>query len=105
MTETEQLSLRLTKDVFRSADALSKSEHRDRSSILREAIGKGLAELKIKAALEKYRDHKRTLSEAALLAEVSVGDFMDAAVKQGIRVTFSLEELNREKKSARSLCK
>ncbi len=103
MTKTEQLSLRLPKEIFKSADELSRLDHSDRSSILRKAIEKGLSDLKVETAINEYRQQKLTLSEAAKLAGLAVGEFMDLAVEHGIRSRWTLKDIESEKKIAKGL--
>ena len=61
---------------------LAKESGSDQSSLLRQALRKGIREVRIESALEKYRHHKITMSQAAGNAHLTLWEFMDELRKR-----------------------
>ena len=60
---------------------------------IREALEKGFAEVKLKAAVELFSEGKVSTSEAAEVAGLSVGELMDELVRRGVKPSISREDL------------
>ena len=54
------------------------------SAFFKSALSEGVKELRIKSALEKYRVHKASLSEAAAKARLSIWEFLEEMRKRGL---------------------
>ena len=96
----KQISMRIPKEVYDSAVKLSRLEKQEKSFILRHAIKKGLEKIKKDVAVALYRDKKLSISGAAQLAEIDVGDMMDLLIKNGIKSELTIEELKEDLKIA-----
>lgn len=81
----KNVSIRLREDFMKEAERLAKLEMVDKSMIIREALEKGFAEVKLGIALEMFSKGKASTSEAAEIAGLSVGEMMDELAKMGIR--------------------
>lgn len=99
----KQISLRIPKALIEEAIKLGKFEHLEKSLILRQALQRGIEELKEETAIELYKKEKLSISEAAKLAGIGVGEFMDLLVKSGVKSALTIEEFKREQKIALDL--
>ncbi len=89
----KNISIRLKEDFMKEAEKLAKLEMVDKSAIIREALEKGFAEVKLEIALEMFSKGKASTSEAAKIADLSVGEMMDDLVKRGISPEITKEDL------------
>lgn len=90
---TRNVSVRLDEDLVREVDELADMENIDRSQLLRHVFKEGLAQHRHDLAIERYAEGELTVSEAANLAGVAVGRFMDTVVERGVRADFTAGEL------------
>ena len=89
----KNVSIRLQKNFMREAEKLAKLTMVDKSAIIREALDKGFADVKLKIAVELFTSSKASTSEAAEISGLSVGELMDELVKRGIRPAITREDL------------
>ena len=89
----ENVSIRLQKNFMREAEKLAKLTMVDKSAIIREALDKGFADVKLKIAVELFTGSKASTSEAAEISGLSVGELMDELVKRGIKPAITKEDL------------
>ena len=72
----------------------------DKSAIIREALEKGFAEVKLEIALDRFREGKASTSEAAKISGLSIGEMMDETVKRGLKPNITAEDLKGSLKRA-----
>ena len=89
----QNISVRLESQFIKEVDKLATLERVDKSILLREALEKGLTEIKLETALTLFSKGKISTSEAADIATISVGEFMDETSKRGIKSGITLEDL------------
>ena len=89
----KNISVRLRADFMKEAEKLAKLELVDKSVIIRQALEKGLAEVKLGIAVEMFAKEKVSTSEAARIAGLSVGEMMDELVRRGIKSSITPEDL------------
>jgi len=89
----KNVSIRLRGDFMKEAERLAKLELVDKSVIIREALEKGFADVKLEIAVEMFSKGKVTTSEAAEIAGLSVGEMMDELVKRGVRQSITKEDI------------
>ncbi len=89
----KNISIRLNENFIKEAEKLANLELVDKSVIIREAIEKGFADLKLKIAIDMFGKGKLSTSEAAELADLSIGEIMDELVKRGLRPDINEEDL------------
>lgn len=89
----KNVSVRLKKDFVKEAEQLAELESVDKSIILREALEKGIAELRLETAIKLFSKGKVTTSEAAEIAGLSVGEMMDRLVERGLKAQITKEEI------------
>ncbi len=89
----ENVSIRLQKKFMKEAEKLAKLALVDKSTIIREALDKGLADVKLKIAVELFTSGKVSTSEAAEISGLGVGELMDEMVRRGVRPVITKEDL------------
>lgn len=99
----EQISLRIDKETMEKTEELSDLEKLERSKILRQALRRGLDNLVKEAVVELYRKDKISLSEAADLADLGMGELLQLLKRHGVKSKITLEDLEKGKKTARQL--
>ena len=89
----KSISIRLKENFMKEAQKLAELEMIDKSAIIREALEKGFEEIKLKIALEMFSKGKVSTSEAAEIADISIGEMMDEIVKRGLRPNITKEDI------------
>lgn len=96
----KNVSIRLSEDFMKEAEKLAKLAIVDKSVIIREALEKGFADIKLKIAVEMFGKGKASTSEAAEIADLSIGEMMDELVKRGLRADITKEDIKNSLKIA-----
>jgi predicted HTH domain antitoxin len=94
----EAIGVRLTDDLLKDIDNLSKQEMEDRSTMIRKLVALGYKQYMQKKAAEEYKKGIVTFSEAARRAGLSVWEMENYLVSEGITSEYSIEDLERESK-------
>ena len=89
----KNISIRLREDFMKEAEKLAKLELVDKSVIIREALEEGFIDVKLKIAIEMFTKGKASTSEAAEIADLSIGEMMDELVKRGIKPDITKEDI------------
>lgn len=89
----KMFSLRASEEVLKEAERLSRVGKVDKSLILREALEKGLEKVSLETSMKLFSEGKLTVSEAANLAGLSVGEMMDKLREFGISSRIAIEDL------------
>lgn len=89
----KMFSFRAREYVMKEIDRLAKLEKIDKSLLLREALEKGLAQVKLEIAMRLFAEGKLSIGEAAEIGGISVGEMMEKLVKRGIHVEMNLEDI------------
>ncbi len=89
----KNVSVRLSEDFMKEAERLAKLERVDKSIIIRESLEKGLVDVRLNIAINMFSMGKTSTSEAAHIAGISVGEFMDELVKRGIKPGITADDI------------
>lgn len=89
----KNVSIRLQEDFMKEAERLARLEMVDKSVIIREALEKGFADIRLQIALEMFSTGKASTTEAAEIAGLGVGEIMDELVRRGIRPAITKEDI------------
>ena len=68
--------------------------------IFREALQGGIYKLKQKVSVEFYKKEGLSISEAARLAGLSVGEMMDLLIREGVKSELAVDEFKELNKAA-----
>ena len=101
----KNISIRLQEDFMKEAEKLAKFETTDKSMIIREALERGLAEIKLEAAIDGFVKEKLSISEAADMAGLGVGEIMDELTKRGIKQKFTITDIRGSLKTSLKIVK
>lgn len=75
----------------------------DKSTVIRKALREGLADLRIRRAVERYQTGDISTNQAARLAGVSVADWLEIARDRNLTTQLSPDNLATDADSAREL--
>ncbi len=89
-------TVRLQKNLLKEADKLAEKELSDRTTILRQAIAKGLQALKLEYALTLYQQKKVSIGKAREIADITFWEFMDVLKERNIGFITDEEDLERQ---------
>lgn len=87
------ISIRLPEKILKLGDLLAKYEYADRSMILRKALLRGIADLRIDEAVMLYSEGRLSISEASDLAGLSVGEMLDVLSDRGVKKEISSDDV------------
>ena len=93
---TDAISLRLSEETLRKLDDLSTREGKDRSTLIRELLEKGIKEKDLDNAVEQYKRGDATGWRAAQLAGVSLWNFIKVLDERGILLQYGERDLERD---------
>ncbi|MFH1199942.1 MAG: UPF0175 family protein [Candidatus Micrarchaeota archaeon] len=97
----ELIALRLSDELGRELVRLSRMEGTDRSALLRELIGLGLAEKRIDRAVGRYRQGRVSGGKAAEEAGVSLWRWLEILEERGVETQYSRRELQADLEAAK----
>lgn len=95
---SETICLRLSKETIEKLQDLSGREQKDRSTLIREIIDKGIKEKNIDYAISLYQQGKAIGMKAAKLADVSLWQFYKILNEKGILIQYSQKDLEEDLK-------
>ncbi len=95
---SELISTRIDKKTSNEIIKLAKEKHVGKTIILREAIDKGLADIKLNSALNLYKQGKVTIWKAAELSNLNLWEFIEIIKKEKIPMKYSLEDAKEDVK-------
>lgn len=75
----------------------------DRSTTIRKALREGLHDLRVRTAVERYQTGEISVNQAARIAGVSLGEWLQIARDRNLTTQLSPEDLERDADAAREL--
>lgn len=97
------ISARLPDDESEELDAVTELLDEDRSTTIRKALREGLHELRIRKATEQYQSGDVSVNQAARIAGVSLGEWLEIARERNLTTQLSPEDVVRDADAARDL--
>jgi hypothetical protein len=97
----ELIALRLPDELGRELLRVSRMEGTDRSALVRELIGFGLAQKRLDRAVERYQTGKASAGKAAQEAGVSLWRWLELMEERGVEAQYSRRELQADLEAAR----
>ena|SRR3989338_11076319 len=93
------ISVRLESNILKDLNKVENKWQTDRSEAIRRLLASAVANWKIKDALERLKERKITISEAAKDAEISLWEIIDLAKRENIDwIEYDKEDLKRDLK-------
>jgi len=93
------ISLRLPRDTLEKLDEISDRERKDRSTIIRELLDRGIQDKDVDHAVELYRKGQATSWRSAQLAGTSLWNFYRILNERGVLIQYSQHDLEEDLKA------
>ncbi|MFT6182406.1 MAG: putative HTH domain antitoxin [Paracoccaceae bacterium] len=93
---TVTISTRIDEEDCALLDELAAMEFLDRSALVKAAVRRTIHELRLKKALQAFKEEKVTLSRGAEIAGMNIWDFMTETSKQGQTLHYDVEEFEED---------
>jgi predicted HTH domain antitoxin len=90
------ISARLPEDEAEELERVAEMLGADKSSIIRKALSEGLRDLRIRRAVERYQTGEVSVKQAARIARVSLGEWLEIARERNLTTRLSPDDLERD---------
>jgi predicted HTH domain antitoxin len=97
------VSARLPSEEKEELEAVADLLEEDRSTTIRKALREGLAELRIRHAVERYQTGDVATMEAARLAGLSLGEWLEVADERNLTTQLTPADIESDVDVAREL--
>jgi metal-responsive CopG/Arc/MetJ family transcriptional regulator len=96
MSELIAVGIRIDQSLLSDLNEIAKSEHLDRTTIIRKILFKAVNEYKVQQAMERYKKGVVSISRAAVEANMTVFEFVKYLIDHDYKSKYSIEDLERE---------
>lgn len=97
------ISARLPDDEAEELERVAEMLGEDKSSIIRKALSEGLRDLRIRRAVEQYQTGEVSVKQAARIAGVNLGEWLEIARERNLTSQLTPEDLERDAETAMDL--
>ena len=97
------ISARIPDDERETLDEVAELLGEDRSTTIRKALREGLHDIRIRVAAERYQSGEVSVNQAARIAGVSLGEWLEIARDRNLTSQLTPEELEADVDAARDL--
>jgi predicted HTH domain antitoxin len=97
------ISARIPDDEEATLEEVAELLEEDKSTTIRKALQEGLRDLRIRVAVERYQSGEVSVNEAARIAGVSLGEWLEIARERNLTSQLSPEDLEADAGSAHKL--
>jgi len=97
------ISARLPDDEAEELERVAEMLGEDKSSVIRKALSEGLRDLRIRRATERYQTGEVSVKQAARIAGVSLGEWLEIARERNLTGQLTTEDLERDAETALDL--
>ena len=94
---------RVSEEERNALDEVAELLGEDRNTTVRKALREGLHELRVREAVERYRGGDASVNEAARIAGMSVGEWLEIARERNLTSQLDPGDLERDGDAAREL--
>ena len=98
---SEIITARLTLNMNKDLEIVAKTEHLDKSTVMRRLLSNAISEWKKEYAIKMYAGGKYSTEQAARFAEISLWSFFDLLKEKKISLTYDAEEFERDVKNTK----
>ena len=96
MSELVAVGVRLDQTLLTELNKIAKSEHLDRTTIIRQLLFKAVSEYKTQQAMSRYRNKIISISKASSEANMTVFEFEKYLIEHNYKSKYSKHDLERE---------
>jgi len=97
------ISARISDDDESELEAVAELLGEDKSSVIRKALDKGLTELRVRLAVERYQNGDLSVNQAAGVAGVSIAEWLEIARERNLTTQLTPSDLEADAAAARDL--
>ena len=97
------ISARLPDEEAEELERVAEMLGEDKSSVIRKALSEGLRDLRIRRAVERYQTGEVSVKQAARIAGVSLGEWLEIARDRNLTAQLTPEDLERDAGTALDL--
>jgi predicted HTH domain antitoxin len=97
------ISARLPDEEAAELEAVVELLGEDKSSVIRKALREGLHDIRVKRAVERYQTDEVSVNQAARIAGVSLGEWLEIARERNLTTQLSPEDLEHDAETALDL--
>ena len=97
------ISARVPEDDEAAIGAVADLLETDESTVIRKALREGLADIRIRVAVERYRSGEISVNEAARIAGVSLVEWLEIAREHNLTTQLTPDDLEADAETAREL--
>lgn len=97
------ISARLPDDEAEELERVAEMLGEDKSSVIRKALSEGLRDLRVRRAVERYQTGEASVKQAARIAGVSLGEWLEIARERNLTTQLTPEDLERDAETALDL--
>jgi len=97
------ISARIPDDEEKALEEVADLLEEDKSTTIRKALHRGLYDLRVRVAIERYQSGEVSVNEAARIAGVSLGEWLEIARERNLTSQLSPEDLEADADAAREL--
>lgn len=90
------ISARLPDDEAEELERVADMLGEDKSSVIRKALSEGLRDLRVRRAIERYQTGEVSVKQAARIAGVSLGEWLEIARERNLITQLTPEDLERD---------
>ena len=97
------ISARIPDDEREALDEVAELLGEDRSTTIRKALREGLHDIRVRVAVERYQSGEVSVKQAARLAGVSLGEWLEIARERNLTSQLTPGDLDADADAARDL--
>lgn len=97
------ISARLSDGEVETLEEVAALLDEDRSTTIRRALAEGLHDLRVRVAVERYQSGDVSVNQAARIADVSLGEWLEIARERNLTTQLSPDDLETDVEAAREL--
>lgn len=97
------ISARVPDEDAEELESVAELVGEDKSTVIRNALRKGLSDIRVQIAVERYQTGDVSVNEAARIAGVSVAEWLEIARERNLTTQLSPDDLDADASDAREL--
>lgn len=97
------ISARLSEEEKAELDEVAELIADDRSTTIRKALEEGLETLRVRVAVQQYQTGDVSATEAAQIADLSIGEWLDVARERNLTTQLEMADLELDADAALEL--
>lgn len=97
------ISARIPDDEEATLEEVADLLGEDKSTVIRKALGEGLRDMRIRLAVQRYQSGEISVNEAARIADVSLGEWLEIARERNLTTQLTPDDIRTDADTALDL--